>query len=394
MTREPVHWDPFHMDAADPYPMLKRLRDESPIYYNEEHDFYALSRYDDCEAGLSDRELFSSARGSVIDIIKSGIEIPPGMFIFQDPPKHTIFRQLFGRLFTPKRMKALEPQIWAFTTKTLDGLRGAETIDLQNDYAEKVPMQVIGMLLGIPEADLWEVQERVGAGLRNDTGGPQQEFGDFFEGGGFAGYLEWREKHPSDDLMTELLNLEFEDDTGVVRKLTRPELLVVCNLFAVAGNDTTAKLIGWMGKVLADHPDQRRQIKEDRGLIPQAIEETLRFETISPHVARVNTRDVAYYGETIPKGSAVAFVNHAANRDERAFPDPDVFDIHRERKPHMTFGYGWHICLGNPLARLEARIALEEMLNRFPDWEVDAANARLAPSSTVRGFETLPAYIG
>jgi cytochrome P450 len=394
MSNPPIHWDPFHMNDPDPYPMLKRLRDEAPLYYNEKTGFYALSRYDDCEVGLTDRELFSSAQGSVVDVIKNQTPIPPGMFIFYDAPAHTVWRSLFGKMFTPRRMKALEPQIRDFTRRLLDPLVDARSFDFAQDFAEKLPMQVIGMLLGIPEADLDEVHRRSAAGMRNDTGAPKPATGVMFDGGeSFADYIDWRVNNPSDDMMTEFLNLEFEDETGTTRKLTRLELLIVCNFFAVAGNETTAKLIGWMGKVLAEHPDQRRQINADRSLIPQTIEETLRFESIAPHVARVNTRDVEYYGQTIPAGSCVAFVTHAANRDERVFANPDVFDIHRERKPHMTFGYGWHVCLGNPLARLETRIAFEEVLDRFPDWEIDAARSTLVPSSTVRGYDHLPTQI-
>ena len=238
-------------------------------------------------------------------------------------------------------------------------------------------MRVIGMLMGIPESDLVAVRQSADAQLRiADDGTPRDYTTEGFQAQHFAEYIEWRVKHPSDDLMTELLTLEFEDVDGRLRKLSREEILVVCNLFATAGNETTNKLIGWTGKTLAEHPDQLRQIHEDRSLIPQAIEEVLRYESPSTHVARYSTRPVEYYGETISEGSIVAFVNHAANRDERVFVDPDKFDIHRERKPHLTFGYAWHVCLGNPLARLEGRIALEEVLNRFPRWEIDYENAR------------------
>ena len=393
MSNEPVYWDPFHMDAKDPYPMLKRLRDEAPIYYNEKWDFYAVSRYEDCEAGLLDRDTFSSAKGSTIDVIKADIQIPSGMFIFTDAPVHTIFRQFFARMFTPKRLKALEPQVREYTQRALDPLVGAEKIDFVKNLGAEMPMQVIGMLLGIPEADRQKFREKTDAGMRNDTGEPKPVTPEGMIGYMFDEYITWRTKHPSDDLMTELLNVEFEDETGAVRKMTRTEILVVCNLLSSAGNETTNKLISWSGKILGEHPDARRQINADRSLIPQTIEEVLRYESMAPHLARVALRDVEYYGVKVPKGSAVAFITHAANRDERVFENPDTFDIHRERKPHLTFGYAWHVCLGNPLARLEGRIALEEILDRFPDWEVDYANAKMIPSSSVRGYETLPAFV-
>jgi cytochrome P450 len=167
-------------------------------------------------------------------------------------------------------------------------------------------------------------------------------------------------------------------------------VLTYVNVVAGAGNETTTRLIGWAGKVLADHPDQRRELVEDRSLVPNAIEELLRYEPPAPHVARYVSRDVTHYGRTVPEGSVMVFLVGAANRDERRHPDGDHFDIHRDVGQHLTFGYGIHFCLGAALARLEGRIALDEVLQRFPEWDVDADNARLSPTSTVRGWETLP----
>ena len=213
-------------------------------------------------------------------------------------------------------------------------------------------------------------------------------------GGSFAEYIDWRADHPSDDLMTQLLTAEFEDETGTTRTLTRAEVLTYTELLAGAGNETTGRLIGWMVKVLAEHPDQRREIVADRELVNRAVDETLRFEPVGPHVARYVTRDVEYHGTTIPAGSAALLLVGSANRDERRFDRPDVFDIHREDLNHLTFGYGLHYCLGANLARLEGRVALDELLSRFPDWEVDLDAAELAPTSTVRGWATLPMVIG
>jgi cytochrome P450 len=209
----------------------------------------------------------------------------------------------------------------------------------------------------------------------------------------FAAYIDWRAEHPSDDLMTELLHAEFEDETGTTRRLTREEVLTYVNVVAGAGNETTTRLIGWAGKVLGDHPDQRAELVADRSLIPNAIEELLRFEPPAPHVGRYVARDVEHYGETVPEGSVMLFLVGAANRDERRFADGERFDIHREVGQHLTFGYGIHFCLGAALARLEGRIALDEVLQRFPEWDVDLEHAALAPTSTVRGWETLPATI-
>jgi cytochrome P450 len=206
----------------------------------------------------------------------------------------------------------------------------------------------------------------------------------------FAEYIDWRLDHPSDDLMTELLHTEFEDEHGTTRTLTRDEALLYTTVVAGAGNETTTRLIGWAGKVLAEHADQRRELVDDRSLLPNAIEELLRYESPGPQIARYLPEDVDLYGETVPAGSVMLFVVSAANRDERRWGDADRFDVHREVGQHVAFGYGIHYCLGAALARLEGRVAVDELLNRFPEWDVDLARARIAPTSTVRGFETLP----
>jgi cytochrome P450 len=214
-----------------------------------------------------------------------------------------------------------------------------------------------------------------GAGLSNEM------FGD---------YIDWRREHPSDDLMTMLMTAEFEDENGERRTLTRDEVLVYCTVVAGAGNETTGRLIGWIASVLADHPDQRRELVDDPSLITNAVEEVLRFQSPGPFAARYVTRDVEFYGRTVPEGSAMMLVLAAANRDERRYPDPDRFDVHRKMGQHLAFGVGAHYCLGAALARLEGRVALEELLRRFPTWEVDWDGAKLAQTSTVRGWERLP----
>jgi cytochrome P450 len=210
-------------------------------------------------------------------------------------------------------------------------------------------------------------------------------------GSAFEEYIEWRASHPSDDLMTELLQAEYEDEDGTTRRLTRPEVLSYVNLLAAAGNETTARLIGWTGKVLAEHPDQRQELAEQLDLVPNAIEELLRYESPSPVQARYVTRDVEHHGQVVPAGSALLLLTASANRDERKFADAERFDIHRSIDRQLAFGYGIHFCLGSALARLEGRIALEEVLKRFPAWEIDWDNAVQARTSTVRGWERLPA---
>jgi cytochrome P450 len=389
-----VYYDMYDVGInADPYPVYRRLREEAPLYYNELHDFYAVSRYDDVERGLLDPQTYISGRGAILEVIKSNIDMPPGVLIFEDPPIHSIHRRLVSRAFTTRRVVELEHKIRELCARCLDPFIGARRFDFIADLGEHVPMRTIGMLLGIPETDQAAIREQVDANLRTKEGLPMQVSKDFASGEMFADYIEWRSDHPSDDLMTELLQVEFEDETGTFRRLTRDELLTFVHVIAGAGNETTNRLIGWAGKVLADHPDQRRQLVEDRALIPNAIEELLRYEPPGPHVARYLAQDVEIQGQPVPAGSVVLFLLASANRDDRRFPDGDRFDIHREIGQQLTFGYGIHFCLGSALARLEGRIALDEVLARFPTWELDQANARLSPTSTVRGWETLPVLL-
>ncbi|ORB52528.1 cytochrome P450 [Mycobacterium persicum] len=391
-----VHFDPYDVALnADPYPMFRRLRDEAPLYYNAQHDFYALSRFADVEPAIVDYQTFSSAKGAILEIIKANIEIPPGVLVFEDPPIHDVHRKLLSRMFTPRKISDLEPQIREFCSRSLDPLVGTGKFDFVADLGAQMPMRVIGMLLGVPEEDQEAARDFANAQLRTEAGQPMKASTDGMASGDFfARYLDWRAEHPANDIMTELLNVEFEDETATVRRLRRDELLTYVSVVSGAGNETTTRLIGWAGKVLAEHPDQRRALVDDPSLIPQAVEELLRYEPPAPHVARYVTRDVEYYGRQVPKGSVMMMLIGSANRDHRQFPpDGDVFDIRREPRQHLTFSVGTHYCLGSALARLEGRIALEEILKRFPEWDVDLASAKLSPTSTVRGWETMPAII-
>ena len=390
-----LYYDPYDFEIdTDPYPIFRRLRDEQPLYYNDRYDFFTLSRFDDVQAASVEWKTYISSKGSVLEIIKSGMKIPPGSIIFEDPPMHTLHRGLLGRVFTPKRVAALEPKVREFCARSLDPLVGTGGFDFIKDLGAQMPMRTIGMLLGIPEADQEAIRDRIDDGLRLTEGGMpdvDEQYGTGAESGNeFEEYIAWRAEHPSDDLMTELLHAEYEDVTGERKTLTHAEVLGYINLLAGAGNETTTRLIGWTGKVLSDHPDQFREVAEDRSLVPNVIEEVLRYEAPSPVQARYVTRDVEHHGKVVPEGSAILLLTASGNRDERKFPDADEFDIHRRIDHHLSFGYGIHFCMGAALARLEGRIALDEVLQRFPSWEVDHDHAVQARTSTVRGWETLP----
>jgi cytochrome P450 len=392
-TESELYYDPYDFEIdADPYPLWRRLREERPLYYNERYDFWALSRFDDVEHALVDWHTYSSAKGTVLELIKADLEIPPGSIIFEDPPHHDLHRGLLSRVFTPKKMAAIEPKVREFCARSLDPLIGSGGFDFVTDLGAQMPMRTIGMLLGIPEQDQVALRDRGNEGLRLEAGEmPEMDLSRVDEMTAvFAEYIDWRADHPSDDVMTELLRGEYEDLDGNKKHLTRQEILNFIGLLASAGNETTTRLIAWTGKVLAEHPEQRAAVAADRSLVNNTIEEVLRFEPPSPVQSRYVTTDVEHHGETVPAGSAIVLINGSANRDDRKFPDGDSFDIHRKIDHHLSFGYGIHFCLGAALARLEGRVALDEVLNRWPEWEVDRDNAVQARTSTVRGWERMP----
>jgi cytochrome P450 len=396
MDSEPLYWDPYDTRfVADPWPVFNRIRTEAPLYYNQTHDFYAVSRYADVERTLTDWETFSSARGVVLELIKANMEMPSGTLIMEDPPIHNIHRQLLARIFSPRRIAELEPRIREYCVRCLDPLVGESRFDLIEKLGLEMPMRVIGMLLGIPEEGQAAFRDEADAHLvggedgRLDTSnGPVLTFDAFGE------YIDWRASHPSDDVMTELITARFEDENGVTRTLTRDEVLMYVTVLAGAGNETTGRLIGWMGSTLARHPEQRAELVADPSLIPSAVEEVLRLEPPGPSMARYVTKPVELYGQVVPAGSAMLILIGAANRDPERYDEPDRFDIRRKKSLHLTFNIGPHYCLGSALARLEGRIALEELLRRWPVWEVDWAGATMQQTSTVRGWERLPLLVG
>jgi len=388
-----LYYDPYDPDIDDnPYPVWKRMREEAPLYYNEKYNFYALSRYEDVARELPNWQTYRSGRGTTADILFNNIEVPPGILLFEDPPLHDLHRRLLSRVFTPRRMLAVESLVREFCIKELDPLIGSGGFDFIADLGAMMPMRTIGYLLGIPEADQEKIRDSSVANIEMPKDrDPAEVDADVFANtiALFAEYIEWRADHPSDDLMTELLRAEIDEPDGTRRPLSRTEVLSYTAMIAGAGNETTARLIGFMGQLLSDHPDARRELAADHSLIPSAIEETLRYEPPSPVQARYVARDAEHYGRVVPEGAFMLLLNASANRDENHFPDADRYDIHR-RGAHLSFGQGLHFCLGSALARLEARVAFEEVLKRWPDWEVDYANARRAHTASVRGWARLP----
>jgi cytochrome P450 len=389
-----VYWDPF--DPAlrdDPYTLWKRLRDEAPAYHNDQYGFYVYSRFADVEAAHRDAKTYSSAHGTTLEMM-SPEPYPPGMIIFMDPPDHTRLRALVSRAFSPRRMAELDGRVRAICCDLLDAQAGNEAFDYVRDFGAILPPTVISSMLGVPESDQEEMRHVIdavfhieeGVGMINETAiAAQQRIDEYL-----LDQIDDRSRNPRDDMLTALAQAEITDDDGQVRGLDRREAADFGKVLFIAGTETVARLIGWAGSVLAEHPDQRAELAADASLIPNAVEELLRYEPPSPVQARWTTAPVQIHGTEIPVDSKVVLLTGAAGRDERKYPDPDRFDIHRSFDHHVSFGYGIHFCLGAALARTEGRIAVEETLRRWPEWEVDRDEARLLYTSTVRGYDELP----
>jgi cytochrome P450 len=385
-TASDLHYNPYdHETIRDPHLVFGRMREEAPLYYSDEFDFYAVSRFEDIENVLLNRDVFISRKGVTLDILKSDWDIPKGTVIFEDPPTHTLHRALLSRMFTPKRVSALEDDIRRLCASLLDRLVGAGGFDFVVDLGSQVPMRVIGMLVGIPESDQEGIRDHF-LGQRSS----QDAKSHALSGDIFADYIDWRADHPADDIMTQLLYSEFEDENGQMRRLTREELLAYVNIVAAAGNETTRILIGWTGHLLAENPDQRRLLVEDPSLTRNAIEEILRSEPNTLQNCRFVARDIEIRGQVVPEGSIMVTLTPSGNRDQRQFDDPHRFDVRRKMDRHLTFGLGSHYCLGQALARLEGRIALEEVLKRFPEWDADVDQSKFIYFPDMRGFESLP----
>lgn len=392
-----MQYDPYSRAMQlDPYPSYRWFREHEPCSYNPEMDIYALFRFDDVWNATLDWETMSSSLGPILE---NRGQFPGEMMsiIGMDPPRHTRLRNLVSRGFTPRRIGALEKEVREIATRTLDRLRDQRAFDLQQEFSVKLPMDVISALLGIPEADRDSYRGWIDKGLQRDPETGQAPVENLVEMGKAGAYilelLQQRRAQPRDDLISVIAEVELEELDGVRRRLSDVEVTSFVLLLAAAGAETTAKLIGNALVYLWQHPDQRRFLWQDPSRIPLAIEELLRFDAPSQFQGRVALRDSSWHGVTIPKGARVALVTGAACRDEREFPDPDRLDVTRLPERKIYFGHGPHVCIGKSLARIESRIALEEIGLRFPDYEVEEAGLTRTYQAHVRGFHNVPVRV-
>jgi cytochrome P450 len=390
------YYDPYDIEIdTDPHPVWKRLRDEAPVYHNERYDFHALSRHADVHAAQADPRTYRSGYGNVLELMgDEPLEVP--YLVMQDPPRHDTQRALVSRAFTPRRVSVLAGHIREVCADMLDRHVGGSGFDYLQDFAAQLPSRVISELIGIPAEDREDIRRTIDQTLHIETGvGIINEVAMAARSHMHAYLTEQIEAcrtDPRDDLMTALVEAEMDTDQGV-RRLTTEEAAAFTSELIGAGTETVARLLGWACVLLDAHPDQRAALAADPKLIPNAIEETLRYEAPSPVQCRRLVADVELHGATVPAGSKVLLLTGSAGRDERRYPDPDRFDIFRRIDGHVSFGHGIHFCIGAALARLEARIALEETLRRFPSWQVDHSNAERLHTSTVRGYLKVPLVV-
>lgn len=381
-------YDPYSYEIhEDPYPIYRRMRDEAPVYHNPRLDFFALTRFEDCHAALVDWQTYSSADGTVLELMGRS-ELAGSLIIFMDPPKQTRYRNLVSKSFTPARIRALEPRIREIARAHLRRLEGRSRFDGVKEFTALLPMDVISSMLGIPEADRDRVRGWSNDLLHREPGNPLPTAQGLASLAAlmeyFAEQIEDRRRHPRDDMMSDLVGAEVDG-----QRLSDAELRGFLNLLATAGNETVTKLLASALYWLDRFPDQRRILVREPAVVANAVEELLRFDPPSHYQGRTLTRDVVLHGRRMPKGARVAVVNGASGRDERRFPDPDRLDVRRAIEFHLGFGYGRHICLGAFLARTESRIALEEFLARWPEYGVPAQGVERMHSSNVRGLSGL-----
>ena len=392
-----VYYDPYDYDIdANPHSVWKRMRDDAPVYRNEKFDFYALSRFHDVMTASLDAKTFSSAYGTVLELMTDEPGDTP-MMIFLDAPKHTQLRKLVSRAFSPRRISQLETNIRKVAAGYLDPLVGRSEFDYLQDFGAKLPVMVISALLGVPEEDREQIRVWTDSMLHREEGkaNADRAHADVSANlwGYFGRYVESRRRNPQDDMISDLMSAEIDLPDGSKRRLENAELLAFIGLLSGAGNETVARFLGWTCTLLDRHPDQRAALVAEPSLIPNAVEEILRYEAPSPVQGRRTTCEIELHGSVIPKGGKVLLLTGSAGRDEREYPDADRFDVTRDIDRHVALGYGTHFCLGASLARMEARIAIEETLIRFPEWEVRWDETERVHTSTVRGYHRVPVRV-
>jgi cytochrome P450 len=392
----PAEFDPFSETFFDdPSDLYRRMRDESPVYFNERYGFWALFLYDDVARAHKDWQTFSSTRGVDLSMLTGQRQVPESI-IMMDPPQHDRLRALVSRVFTPRAVAALEPMVREVVGSYLDDA-DRNQFDMVADFAGPFPVEVISRMLGVPPADRQQIRHWLDIVLTREPGNPAPtpageqamvELGTFF-----WQLVRDKRQHPADDMLTRLTEVEVDRGDGRTTKLDDGEVAGFASLLAGAGAETVTKLVGSAVVLFHRNPAEWHKVLADRSAIPRAVEEVLRCYPPSQYQGRYSVRAAEYSGVTIPPGYPVLLVSGSATRDERQYDDPDRFDIDRTQGLALGFGYGIHSCLGAALARLESRIAVEELATRYPRYQVDEAGCRRVHMSNVAGYSNVPVRV-
>ena len=381
-------YDPYDWQThEDPYPAYRRLREKAPVYHNAERGFFALSRYHDVLAAFRDTARLSNEEGVAIEQIGRARETMS--FLGMDPPDHTRLRSLVSSGFTPRRVRELEPRIRELATHYIDQFIDRGECEFIGEFAGRLPMDVISEMLGVPETDRDTLRAWSDLVLHRDEGKQEVPPEGLAAAAKLVQYfvelVARRRVKPEDDLTDALIAAKIEGD-----RLEDADIIGFLFLMVIAGNETTTKLLGNAFYWGCRNPSQLALVQADPGLIPDWAEETLRYDPSSQLIARAAVTDIELHGQVIPKGGRVALLIGSANRDERYWKDPDVYDVGRDTTGSLSFGQGTHFCLGASLARLEARVSLEELLRRLGDFAVRPEGLERMHSANVRGFSALP----
>ena len=395
MDTKAVEFDPFSRDFFDdPYDTYAALRDHAPCYYSERYDFYALSRFDDVVAGHRDFATFSSTHGQTYEQLSSGKPSDMGSIISMDPPEHTRYRALVSRAFTPRSIGNYESLVREIISGYLDPLMGRRQFDILEEFAAPFPVEIISSILGVPPEDRQQIRLWTDAMLHREEGSAMSSQA-AQEGGMAQGmYLfqlsQQKRAEPADDMLSALIKAEVETEDGGRTRLDDAEIAGFGTLLAAAGSETVTKLVGNAVVLFHRNPDQWAKVLDDPAVIANAVEEILRYWAPSQYQGRYSVVDSEWHGVIIPKHKPVFLITGAANRDPRRYDDPDKFDITREPGLAVGLGHGLHVCLGAALARLESRVAIEEIARRWPAFEVQESGLRRVQMSNVAGYSSVP----
>jgi len=394
-------FDPFsEVFFEDPYDLYRVLRDEAPVHFNEHYGFWALARHADVLAASHDWRTFSSSHG--IDLytlsLDGGMVAGLGMMIMQDPPDHHRLRSLVSKVFHPRSILALEPMVAEVISGFAAGLDGHRSFDAVEDFAAPFPVEIISRMLGVPAADRQKIRHWIDLTLQREPGerGPSQAGQEaMLEAVVYFSDLAARKRlDPGDDMLSGLTQATIEREDGTTTGLSDDEIAGFAALLGGAGAETVTKLVGNAFVLMTRNRDQWRAMLGEPDLVPGAVEEILRYWPPSQYQGRYAVKDSEWHGTTIPAGSPVLLLTGAATHDEREYPDPDRFDITRASGHALGFGFGIHTCLGAALARMESRLALQEMMRRWPDFTADEGGSRRVQMANVAGYASVPVLVG